>query len=675
MFHFETLFEFELKSLKSSRCSDDTEVSGMRCRYMFKTKYIFAFLMMTFFYCEAYACGPGSIEKEVNENGYIVIRCVPDPNWSSASAYNAPAPKSRTAVNKSPTKKATCDGAIRTSGTGCCNSTEQNKIIWAARYCEEPAVCERNMNPKNVSGKVYWYNSRCNSSPQSNEQVQGNICDPSAKPRLASGMSIDPDQACECSPGVYVGYGKVCAASAASANSASNLPKCKNEEEIRPVKQLGPTCVCDSPSETVEGKCMDANSAASSPSTPPPAAAGTYACLADLKTQVGKCKTDGVDAVQKCDTDNTDTNKYYGYAQQAIGAGAAYAMNKGKEANSAEQCRQAGMLKTATWGALNLLKEDCSGARETCQTVCKPAKEALANYETSCKDEINKETDPTKQAALKTKIKEAAEKLMPDLSKGEGNCETKSSKNQDALMQAMKDAAAGAQAAAQCECQLTAGQTDCAAIQDPDYCSTHPGDINCPVTVDSTIPYEPPMGSGGPAVAGAGPAQLAAPFSPITANSPNFKGAGGGLGNLDLGSDPAAPMASEKTAGGAESPFGAAAGGGAGGGGSTPNGGGDGPQGVAEAEARSGIGGLFNALKTAAAGALGLGGKNSGDGKNFSDKNKNGKLIDPNAWRPLGDRGIAGGFGTKNMDIFKMVQTRYGDQYHTLMTVEAQKPK
>lgn len=415
-------------------------------------------------------------------------------------------------------------------------------------------------------------------------------------------------------------------------------------------------------------------------------------CLQDFKAKADACKADGINAVNSCNKENKDANAQWSAAQTVIGPMAQIMQMRGQQQGSAETCFQAGALATTTYGAMDLLKESCDQQIEVCQYKCNQAEEAYKKIEEICKNEVESKPQ-TQQATYLAKLKQDADKINAELEKGAAACETDAKTNQARIIDMMNGMNKSAQQAAKCQCQLTAGQTNCDQILGPADCKLTPKDPRCPqaVTVKCAgtdfntkecICLRDPKAVSCIGTSGSGPSQIAG-FNPVGAGSTNFKmggaGSGGGIG--DFPSDSAAAVSNDKTQGGVDSPFGVAgggSGGGSGGGGGGSDGGGS-EGGAFESEAKTGIAGLFNNLKTGVAGLFGgsSGRKGSADGKKFNGKTGASKEIDPNKWRPVGLRGIAGGngIGSKNSDIFKTVNNQYNNQYHTLMTLPAEGPK
>ena len=559
--------------------------------------------------------------------------------------------------------------------TGCCYTENNGRISWGPEHCGNPAVCDRNMVPKGNAQFTYWYNNTCNSISQSTAQAaQAGQCGPGASPIEPSDRKFHKSsEPCSCPEtnshlAAYAGFGVDCAsvAKAKSVLQSDTESSCKAKGANWVFIPNANECL-----EKIKGDHEDEPIVGPAPAT---------SCIADLKKKINQCKEKGISAVQKCQKDNTSTNEIWGNASQLLKLGEMVLKKKCMAGESpAECCLQTGFLATGAYSGMDLLKQGCDAEAKTCADECEEAKTAIANISSSCASETN-----GSEKAIAT-MKAEVETLKEELNKGLKACTVTAKSNAEILKNAMSGADNAAQQAAQCHCQLTAGQQmtaegKCEDIQGPEYCAEHPGDVNCPAVVDSTIPYVPPGGELAPPgkiTNPNGPSSVASAFSPIDVGGPSLKGGGGSIGKIDMGSELSGPISGDKSAGNADSPFGAAAGGGGGGGGGGfPSGSDGGPRAGGEPEEKSGIAGFFNSLKGGLANVLGGSGKPT-DGKNYRDK-VTGQGLNPEAWRPPGLRGIAGGqgIGSRNMDIFKMINGQYDNQYPSFFTTtDTQKPK
>ncbi len=593
------------------------------------------------------------------------------------------------------TRVKTCATSGRPSGsTGCCTEISPGQVDWHSSYCKSQKLCERNLS--------FWYDNQCNDKPDRSSVSKK--CDPSATEQ-ETGLSVDATSPCYCppvngKPGGFVQYGQACEKKSEETNPSVADNNCaKGIENYQPDRDG--RCLCGGEEadlfEVVAGKCQKKNSSlAVSVSAPTECTA-----LTQFEDKVKSCQTKGIDAVKGCDPKNTDSNKNYGDAQSAVQAMSQVSMIKGQQAGSSESCFNAGVIGTAAYQALDLLKSGCRDEISKCEEECgvggflgiggTSADDIVAKCESEIKQK-NPNITPTQLEPLLSDIKKKASIAKSELDTGIKSCTVDAKSNMARTNDLMRGVNTSAQQAAKCQCQLTAGQTSCDQIQGPEYCARNPSDtLKCPPVVTlrcvgadkdtkDCVCMRDPGNSMCKTNSNTTGSQLAGAtnLNPIGAGNPNFK-PGSGLGpngGLDGLNDLASSSTSMDKTTGTDPQFNVA-GGGSGGAGS--NGGGasgglaEGSAAGADAtEAKSGIGGLFNNLKTGLLSAMGIGSKNNSAGRNYGDKGKAGTAMDPDKWKP-NLRGVAGGtgMGRKNADIFKMINNQYNDQYHTLMTISA----
>jgi hypothetical protein len=625
------------------------------------------------------------------------------------------------------TRAKTCATSGRRSGsTGCCTEILPGQVDWHSSYCKSQKLCERNLS--------FWYDNQCNDKPE-NSSVSKK-CDPSATEQ-DTGLSVDATAPCYCppvngKPGGYVKYGEACEKK--SEETADN--NCS--KKVENYGWDGNDCLCggkDADSfEVVAGKCQKKNSQAAKSCDKEGEilqSNGTCGCntklgyeissedwrtciksasataptectaLTQFEDKVKSCQTKGLDAVKGCDPKNTDSNKNYGDAQSAVQAMSQVSMIKGQQAGSSESCFNAGVIGTAAYQALDLLKSGCRDEISKCEEECgvggflgiggTSADDIVAKCESEIKQK-NPNITPTQLEPLLSDIKKKATTAKSELDTGIKSCTVDAKSNMARTNDLMRGVNTSAQQAAKCQCQLTAGQTSCDQIQGPEYCARNPSDtLKCPPVVTlrcvgadkdnkDCVCMRDPGNSMCKTNSNTTGSQLAGAtnLNPIGAGNPNFK-PGSGLGpngGLDGLNDLASSSTSMDKTTGTDPQFNVA-GGGSGGAGSNGGGASGGPAegsaaGADATEAKSGIGGLFNNLKTGLLSAMGIGSKNNSAGRNYGDKGKAGTAMDPDKWKP-NLRGVAGGtgMGRKNADIFKMINNQYNDQYHTLMTISA----
>jgi hypothetical protein len=611
----------------------------------------------------------------------IVVKC----DLKNANIENARGEQ----INSVLSKEGACKA--RLNGTNGCWSLSSGTCKTGKNLCTSESLCKAN-TPKDGN---YWYGGSCNESPErkSVETAKSKCeCDKAE-------IDYEADENFQCSlvvNGERKAFSKTAQCPSASKESAESTAKDNNcSSKKANYGWDGNECICGAGQEVdashyeevSSGDCRKKGAvAATSKSGEVPS------CLQDFKAKAEACKTDGFKAVNSCNKDNKEANAQWSAAQSVIGPMAQIMQMRGQQQGSAETCFQAGALATTTLGAMDLLKETCDNEIEACHNKCEEAEEAYKKVDELCKEEVKNILPPLNKDEIFANMKKEADKLNAELEQGTQACEKDAKTNQARVIDMMNGMNRSAQQAAKCQCQLTAGQTNCDQILGPADCKLTPKDPRCPQAVTikcagtdyntkECLCLRDPKAVSCIGTTGSGVSQVAG-FNPVGAGSTSFKtsgaGSGGGLG--DFPSDAAVAVSSDKTQGGVDSPFSAAANGGGGGpsgGGGGSDGGGEG--GAAEPEAKTGIAGLFNNLKTGVAGLFGGGSKKptTTDRKNFGGKNGASKNVDPNQWRPVGLRGIAGGngIGSKNSDIFKTVNNQYNNQYHTLMTLPAEGPK
>lgn len=419
--------------------------------------------------------------------------------------------------------------------------------------------------------------------------------------------------------------------------------------------------------------------------------------LNDFISSARKCEADGGEAVAQCNKDQKGINENFDAAQSIIGVMSQAALAKGAQAGSAESCFNTGAINAGAFYALNGLKETCEKEQDECRQGCSIARGEVDRVIEACtakykaahnfSSEYSTQVEQLKFTDYMTYLHNKITEFRGVMNSGIKKCEIDAKKNSSDLQNLMSNMDRAAKQAAICNCQLSAGGTNCPQMPGPADClkdPTNPLCKNIPPNCTGAdrdskqcICLRDPKAA---SCAVAGPntgSQVAAPgvFQPISGASPNYKSStGGGINLGDLGGDEMAAASASADRSGGGDPIGSVApGGGGGGGGGAGGGGADKEVAEGEHESKSGIGGLFNQLKTGVSQLFGGGKKDaSAGGKTYGDgKNKNG--LDPEKWRPKGGlRGIAGGngIGGRNEDIFKKMNNQYNQQYHTFITGE-----
>lgn len=452
-------------------------------------------------------------------------------------------------------------------------------------------------------------------------------------------------------------------------------------------------CIVDDKVVTTGGSC-------STEVKPPPVTenvdpADFDECLADLKTAKETCSEKGKAAIDKCSKDAPEVNKNISEAQRVLSIGLDAIMVKNAGSGALNACAKMGAAGTTAIEALSLLRENCKKELESCKKGCEVAgelaKKTPDEYVNACKEKF-KAHQPQK---LWTQAHEDAYRPLLEQYKDladnsekfcKGDVKTADGQLDDFLQRL----ALSVQSADICKCQLTSTSTGsgltgdkCAGVMDPLTCIQN---VNQPGCSFSSVGCSPgstiagcrnPIGMTNPNSSG-----IAMPASGFA--GPGFASTGGGGGNsgkVGVGgddfnfSDDARPSGSGTATADAGSPFGVAAGGGGGAGGSAGGGGGGGTGdggGAGDEKKEGGISGFFQNAKGGIASLFGAG----ADNKNAAVKKPDNKAYknDVNGFRPkAGVRGMAGGsneFGSKNRDIWKTMNERYNDQYHTFITVE-----
>jgi hypothetical protein len=236
------------------------------------------------------------------------------------------------------------------------------------------------------------------------------------------------------------------------------------------------------------------------------------------------------------------------------------------------------------------------------------------------------------------------------------------------------------QSSMQCACQTSsAAGADCQSVPNINNCESNPSLPGCQVygALGSCVPGSPGYDAktcnclqnpSSPGCGGSGGTTPATLFGgnlrgvPVSGGGNGFAGGGAvggsrGTSSLDLGGRAndivkADLSSASGTTGAAPAPGNNIGGGSVSGGGGGGNGAAEEPAAAAAAAEEGGLKGLFNQAKNAMMNAIGRGGRNS------TRTAGNGKATNPNMkkFKPL--RGLANnqdGMGTKNMDIWKMV--------------------
>lgn len=421
--------------------------------------------------------------------------------------------------------------------------------------------------------------------------------------------------------------------------------------------------------------------------------------FARYEEKVKQCESESAAAVKSCDAESKNANSGYDDAKAAAAILGQVQMARGQQQGSVEACMRAGVMANTMFYGLDLMKNDCNPGMEQCKSSCNAAKE-FENISDKCYAEFIQKygaytqgADPAmdqKYSQFMSGVGQKMQSLQARLQAGAEKCDVEAPSKAAELNRLMKDMNNSAVQAQKCQCQQTAGQANCDDIMGPEFCLKNPTDPRCPRTVavcsPSSADYNTKTclcmrdpknsqcavitgGAGGPAALAGGPG-----YNPIGTSGGNYSGKTGGSGGINLNGglgDDAVAVSSDHSGGGPGEVFGVA-GTGSAGGGSTPSGedGSGAGAGEGEDQTKSGVAGLFNALKTGMGNLLGggSGNKAGGSGKTFGDGSKNnGNAVDPNKWRPRGVAAV-GQIGGRNENIFQKISDQYGMQSHTFMS-------
>lgn len=419
-------------------------------------------------------------------------------------------------------------------------------------------------------------------------------------------------------------------------------------------------------------------------------------CFSEIKAAKEACSEKGQAALAKCSKDSPEVNKNINEAQRVLSIGLDAIIAKNAGTGALATCAKMGAAGTTIIEALSLLQENCKKEIDSCKKGCADVS-AYKQIETSkmaeaCKakfEEKHRGSAKTWTPDHNARFAALAQTYKENAGNAEKFCKGNVQVADGQMNNFLTELAENVQKANICECQLTASslnsgltKTDkCEDIQTPLTCIQNVNQPGCSFSSvgcspDSLLPNcrNPnvainPNGSGVgmPASGFAGPGFGSA--SPGGANSGKTAVGAGDLSGLY---DETRPSGSGTATADAGSPFAAAAPAGSPGGGAGPGGGSsEGGAAAGEEKDKGSLSGLFQSTKASIASLFGGGPDNKGTGVKKPD-NKAYKN-DVNGFRPKATaRGLAneGQFGGKNRDIWKTMNERYNDQYHTFITVE-----
>ncbi|MCM2354067.1 MAG: hypothetical protein NDI63_10675 [Pseudobdellovibrio sp.] len=456
--------------------------------------------------------------------------------------------------------------------------------------------------------------------------------------------------------------------------------------------QEGSRCVCENDKEMDATKpgtvCPGVKAAPVSP-TATVKEEDFADCFTEIESAEAACSKKGQDAFDKCSKDAPETNKNISEAQRvlSIGLDAMVAQNAGSGA--LESCAKMSAAGTGVIEALSLFQKTCKKELEACKQGCADVKayaqEDINKLEGLCKAKYEaKNPGGTWSEEHKNEFAVRAQQHKKYSENIDKFCKGDAQVAEGQFDDMLGRLAQSVQKADICKCQLTMGNNgkeSCDSVVSPLTCMQNlnqPGcsysSVGCPPgSTDpkcaSTVRQINPQGSG-----------VAAPISGFA--GPGFSSSGGGsnAGKVKIDDsglsglyDETRPTGSGTATADAGSPFAPAAA--AGSPGANLNmGGGDGAGNGAGGEGgeKGGLSGFFQNAKGAISSMFGGGGSEKGSPAKTS--NGKGYKNDVNGFRPKAPalRGMAnaGEFGGKNRDIWKIMNQRYNDQYHTFITVE-----
>lgn len=410
-------------------------------------------------------------------------------------------------------------------------------------------------------------------------------------------------------------------------------------------------------------------------------------CFADIKAAKDACSEKGQAAIDQCSKDAPAANKNISEAQRVLSIGLDAIVAKNAGTGALESCIKMSAAGTGAIEALKLFQNTCRKELESCKKSCEDVKtysqEDTSKMASACKAKFDEkyQGNPEKKwsAEHEARFTTLANEYKDGAATAEKFCKGDAQVADNEMNDTLQKMAASVQKAYVCQCQLTSASTQesCESVMNPLTCLNNPNQSGCAYSSIGCAPGSTKPGchvvTGNSNVSG-----LAAPPSGFAGG---FTSSGGGasskvqIGDGDFSGlfDETRPIASATPTVDNGSPFGSAQasggmGGGGGGGGSSDgaSGGGSG-----EGSEKSGISGFFQNARGAIANMFG----SSSAGKGTTVKKSDNKAFknDVNGFRPkVAVRGMANTneFGGKNRDIWKTMNERYNDQYHTFITVE-----
>lgn len=363
----------------------------------------------------------------------------------------------------------------------------------------------------------------------------------------------------------------------------------------------------------------------------------------------------------------------------------------GSKAGSGAQelCFGASLALNTTGAAIKSIGDSCSTNLTSCTNKC--GKDKYDEFYNKCQSYLTKvsqstckngqDCDPVDEAnqakfvASKKYFYDNSKEIQKNYTDGADVCGTDVKKGESKISEMLNAVGKALSASVQCACKLSSGEKNCASIPTVADCNINPSSPGCAVYGAINV-CSPGAGYNAklcdcqinPKSAGCPGGGASGGLSNFTSGAGFKNNAGASDGGVSLFAGNLKPSSGDidlssgngegegsllQLGGGGNGP--PSSGGGVGGGLAPPGGGGEAPAEEMEAAPEEkGLGGLFNQAKSFISNALGLKKKqDSGNGNMKSRKNENG--LDANRFRPR--RGLASksGFGTKNQDIWIMM--------------------
>lgn len=460
--------------------------------------------------------------------------------------------------------------------------------------------------------------------------------------------------------------------------TAEEISAIVSPQEKSDAEKARASCKCSNeagakifPEDTAKAKCANPDSKASLP--PDTVDPSLKKCVDNWKNSADKCKTVSEEAQKTCDPKSKESTDEKDL-QDSINIVNNMYTNSKSGSGAQQECFKGSLLASALGNSLKLKSDSCASKISSCGKCIAD----LAKQKDTCSKILDKISADYKDRTDDTVSVNMGYYNLGSIHVGEvttqgsNYCEMQAKKDETTLSSLLDSVGTSLASSVKCMCKLSSGATtaDCNKLASPQACGQNPSLLGCGVysSISVCTPgvnYNAafcscqmnPKGVGCPAGPSSGGLSNFAGGSVVDTASTdtNFGTPSSNLtaGPADLSGLPSGPNAAGnlKLDGPNIGTNGAKGGGPSG---NAPRGGDSGgkvTEGYAQNE-KSGLGGLFNQAKNFMTNALGLKKTPGADAKAA----KKGEAFDPNKFRPT-LRGVAGktGFGTKNMDIWKML--------------------